>query len=157
MAARYHCPHCQGVTQVREDLSTLDIHTVDDGEVPEVRVTLQDGYQDPDGNWHYEVVFRLPTGEDEEVAAGRRDPNPTRQRDALLARCLQQVGDLEQRRIAALGIRILSDLSMGDRRLIQKAIDKAAPGPDLTREVVCSHCGETYQASLDMRDFFSLA
>ena len=156
MEAHYRCPHCQGVSQVWEDLSTLEVHALEDGEQLEVKVTLQDGYQDPDGNWHYELVFRLPTGEDEEVAAGRRDQNPARQRDALLARCLKQVGDLEPRRIDALGVRIMSDLSMGDRRLIQKALEEAAPGPDLTREVVCNHCGEIYQMPLDMSHFFPL-
>lgn len=157
MDAKYRCPYCQKETLLREDLSTLNIQTIEDGDLPEVRVTLKDGYQDLNGNWHYEFVFRLPTGEDEEVAAGRRDDNPVRQSDALLARCLKQVGDLEQRRINALGVRILSDLSMGDRHFIQKALDEATPGPDLTRNVVCHHCGEAYQTPLDMSHFFSLA
>jgi hypothetical protein len=98
----------------------------------------------------------LPTGEDEEAAGSRRDGNPARQRDALLARCLKQVGDLESRRIQAMGIRILAELSMADRRLIHKALDDAAPGPDLTRQVIYDHCGEEYRATLDMSHFFPL-
>ena len=122
----------------------------------EVRVTLKDGYRDPDGNWQYELVFGLPTGEDEEAAAGRKDNNPSRQRDALLARCLRRVGTLEQRRIQAMGVRILADLSLGDRRLIQKALDEAAPGPNLTRTVTCDGCGEEFRTTLDMSHFFPL-
>ena len=157
MEAHYRCPHCQGSTTVWEDLSLLEVKSLEDGAEPEIQIVLQDGYQDPDGNWQYEFVFGLPTGEDEEAAASRRDNNPARQRDALLARCLKRLGDLEPRRIRVIGPRILADLSMGDRRLIQKAMVEAAPGPDLTREVVCDLCGESYRTTLDMSHFFPLA
>ena len=157
MEARYRCPSCQSWSTVVEDLSALDIHQVEDGVLPEIEVLLQDGYLDPDGNWHYEIVFGLPTGEDEEVAAARQDSNPTRQRDALLARCLKRVGDLEPKRMRAIGVRILADLSMADRRAIQAAMDEQTPGPDLTREVICDRCGEEYRTTLDMSRFFSLA
>jgi hypothetical protein len=122
----------------------------------EIHVTLKDGYQDPDGNRQYDLMFTLPTGEDEEVAAGRRDKNPVRQRDVLLARCLREVGDLEPKRIRALGSLILSDLSMADRRLIQQTMDEQTPGPDLSRYITCNQCGENYHAALDMTFFFPL-
>lgn len=155
--AHYRCPRCQGSMTVWEDLSQLEVRWVEEGALPEIQVLLQDGYRDQDGHWQYDFAFGLPTGEDEEAAASRRDNNPTRQRDALLARCLKRVGDLEPRRIRAMGLRILSDLSMGDRRLIQKAIDDNTPGPDLTRDVICSQCGEAYRTALDMSNFFPLA
>jgi hypothetical protein len=157
MEAHYRCPRCQGVSAVMEDLSALDVRRVEDGETTQLRVTLQDGYRDPDDHWQYEFVFGLPTGEDEEAAGSRKDGNASRQRDALLARCLRQVGSLEPRRIQAMGIRILAELSMADRRRIQKALDEMAPGPDLTRSVVCEHCGEEYRTTLDMSHFFPLA
>jgi hypothetical protein len=157
MEAHYRCPRCQGVTTAIEDLAALEVRRVDDCDTsPEIPVILQDGYRDPDGRWHHELVFGLPTGEDEEAAGSHRDGNPARQRDALLARCLKQVGDLESRRIQAMGIRILAEISMADRRLIQKALDDAAPGPDLTRRVICDHCGEEYRTTLDMNHFFPL-
>jgi hypothetical protein len=157
MEAHYRCSHCQGVTVIMEDLSSIDIRRLEEGKtMPEIRVTLQDGYKDPDGNWQYECVFRLPTGEDEESAGNRQD-NPARQRDALLARCLEQIGDLEARRIRAMGIRILASLSMSDRLLIQKTLEEGALGPDLTRSVYCDQCGREYRTSLDMSHFFPLA
>ena len=39
------------------------------------------------------------------------------------------VGELEPRRIRAIGVRILAGLSMPDRRLIQKTLDAAALAP----------------------------
>lgn len=158
MEARYRCPYCpQAVsTSVLEDLSTLEVKEMDDGDTGNIQVVIRDGYQDPDGNWHYELVFGLPTGADEEVAASRPENNAARQRDALLARCLTKVGELEEKRIRAMGIRILADLSMGDRQLIQQTIDASAPGPDLIRTVQCIQCGEAFRTALDMSRFFSL-
>jgi hypothetical protein len=157
MEAHDRCPRCQGVTAAIQDLAALEVRRVDDCDTsPEIPVILQDGYRNPDGRWQHELVFGLPTGEDEAAAGSRRDGNPARQRDALLARCFKQVGDLESRRIQAMGIRILAELSMADRRLIQKALDDAAPGPDLTRQVICDHCGEEHRTTLDMSHFFPL-
>lgn len=155
MEANYRCS-CSATTTVWEDLSELETRQIDNGSVPEVSITIQDGYHPPNGDWEYELTFDLPTGVDEEASGNRRDHNPTRQRDALLARCLRQVGDLDAKRIRAMGPKILADLSMGDRRLIQRAIDAAAPGPDLTRHVVCEQCGKEYRTTLDMSHFFPL-
>jgi hypothetical protein len=156
MEANYRCPSCSGITTLWEDLSDIEVRTIEDGQVPEVTVTLKDGYAAAKGQWEHTFVFGLPTGEDEEASASRRDNNPSRQRDALLARCLKEVGDLEPKKIRAMGARILADLSMGDRRLIQQAIDEAAPGPDLTHLVSCDHCGREFRAALDMSHFFPL-
>jgi hypothetical protein len=154
---QYRCPHCGNNTLLVEDLSSIEIRQVESGTAMEIPVTIHDGYQSPDNEWYYEMVFRLPNGEDEEAATSRRDPNQSRQRDALLARCLVSVGELEPRRIRAIGVRILADLSMADRRLIQKALDAAAPGPNLVRAIVCDHCGQDFQSTLDMTHFFPLA
>lgn len=157
MEANYRCPcSASANTTIWEDLSDLDVRRIDNGSVPEVKVTIEDGYQSSNGDWEYDFVFDLPTGKDEEASGNRRDNNPARQRDALLARCLKQVGDLEPKKIRAIGPKILADLSMSDRRLIQKAIDEAAPGPDLTRHVVCDECGKEYRTTLDMSHFFPL-
>ena len=156
MHARYTCPRCQQVTAVVEDLATIDVRRIDEDFDFEVTVELVDGYRDPDGEIQRELVFGLPTGADEEAAGALRDANPARQRDVLLARCLLRVGELEPRRMRALGPRVLAELSMSDRRLIQAALDAAAPGPDLTRSVVCDHCLEEFRAALDMSHFFPI-
>lgn len=156
LEARYQCPRCGGTTLVLEDLANLEVRTLDELD-DEIHVELRDGFRDTTGEVHRELVFRLPTGEDEEAAAARRDGNAARQRDALLARCLRRVGDLEPRRVEALGPRILAELSMSDRRLIQQAIEDAAPGPNLIRTIVCDSCLEEFQALLDMSRFFAIA
>jgi hypothetical protein len=155
MEARYRCPRCQGTTAVTEDLGDLEVHRLqEDGEAVETLVELADGYRDPEHGCQRELVFGLPTGEDEEAAGAGRDGNASRQRDALLARCLRRVGDLEPRRVRALGPRVLAELSMADRRRVQRTLDAAAPGPDLTRTIDCAHCGHEFRAALDMSQFF---
>jgi hypothetical protein len=159
MASRYRCPLCQYTTTLVDDLGEIEVRRVDDddGDAPEVTVRLVDGYHDPDGIDQEELVFGLPTGADEEAVSSSHDGNAARQRDALLARCLRRVGTLEPRRVNALGARVLSDLTLSDRRLIQRALDAAAPGPDLTRVIECVNCGETFRSTLDMTDFFAIA
>jgi hypothetical protein len=155
LEARYRCPGCGATTNVVEHLGELPVRALDDVDA-EIEVVLVDGYRDADGHVHRELVFGLPTGEDEEVAAAGREDNPARQRDALLTRCLRRVGELEERRMRAAGTRVLSDLSMTDRRLVQRALDDGAPGPDLTRQVICDSCLDEFRAALDMSRFFVL-
>ncbi len=155
MEAHYRCPRCQGGTIVLEDLGTTEVRDQDAGG-GDIHVLLEDGFTDNDGQCHRELVFALPTGEDEEATGARRDANPSRQRDALLARCLRRVGELEDRRVRALGVRLLAELSMSDRQLIRRTLDSQAPGPDLTRTVICEHCDEEFRTTLDMSHFFPL-
>jgi hypothetical protein len=158
LEAHYRCPRCQHTNDVPENLAELETREAPDepGEL-EIVVQLADGYQDTDGRFHFDLAFRYPTGEDEEAAAGRRDANASRQRDVLLSRCLLRVGDMEPRRIAAIGTRIFASLSMADRRTIQRALDNDAPGTSLVRSIVCDGCGEEFRTTLDMSHFFPLA
>ena len=63
---------------------------------------------------------------------------------------------MPQHRLEALGSRILSDLTLTDRRLIDKALNDAAPGVDLMRELDLSRCGAEIRANLDMTHFLAL-
>ena len=158
MEARYRCPACGGWTTLVENLDEVEVRTVDEGGAQaEIEVELVDGWRDTDGSIHREMVFALPTGEDEEAAGSGREDNAARQRDALLTRCLRRVGEVEPRRVRAIGTKVLADLSMTDRRLVQAALDDHAPGPDLTKHVVCDHCFEEFRTVLDMSRFFALA
>ena len=157
MEAIYRCPRCQAVNSVMEDLSTIESKRLGDAEDPRpIVVKLRDGYRDPDGQWHHDLTFRLPSGEDEEAAGARRDANPARQRDTILARCLTEVGTLVPHRVEALGVRILAELSMGDRQLIHRTLDEHALGPNLSRHMECQSCGTPFKATLDMSNFFPL-
>ncbi len=119
-------------------------------------VELEDGYEDKGGELYTTMVFRLPTGADEEKTAGIVKDNPSRGMNALLTRCLQSLGDMPSNRRESLGTKLMSDLTMGDRARIEKAFRQNTPGVNLTREVECESCGHRFQTSLDLTSFFSL-
>ncbi len=157
LQARYTCPECNESVQVLENLDELPVRAVTDSESPDdIVVALEDGYFDKDGQIHKALRLRLPTGADESAVAPQIRQNVSLGKNALLARCLKSLGDLPKHRLEAIGPKILADLTLTDRRLIDKALNQAAPGVDLIRHIDCPNCGVAFKANLDMTHFLSL-
>ncbi len=158
LESSYTCPSCSEQLHVNEDLDDLPVTVVPDGEEQgDVLVELVDGYVDKEGNVHTALALRLPTGADEEAVASQMRENPSLGKNALLARCIRSLGEMPRHRLEALGPRIMSDLTMTDRRLIDQALNDAAPGVDLVRRQECPACGREFSASLDLSNFLALA
>ena len=156
LAANYTCPVCGEINHVLENLEELPVSRVNGSGPPEIVVELEDGYEDKGGEFYTTMVFRLPTGADEEKTADIVKDNPSRGMNALLTRCLQSLDDIPSNRREALGTKLMSDLTMGDRARIEKAFRQDTPGVNLTREVECESCGHRFQTSLDLTSFFLL-
>lgn len=157
LPARYTCPTCNETLQVTEDLDELPVRTLLDGESPEdVAVELEDGYIDKDGSVHKALRLRLPTGADEAAVAPQMRQNASLGKNALLARCLKSLGELPKHRLEAIGSKIMADLTLSDRRMIDRALNQSAPGVDLIRELICNHCGGSFKTNLDMTHFLSV-
>jgi hypothetical protein len=77
-------------------------------------------------------------------------------KNALLARCMKSLGDVPQHRLNAIGPKLLAELTMTDRRLIDRALNSAAPGVDLIRSLECPACGHEFKSSLDLSHFLAL-
>jgi len=153
----YTCPSCGESMRLTEDLDELPIRNQPDGESAEdVPVALEDGFADRDGQVHTTLMLRLPTGADEEAVSSQMRQNASLGKNALLARCLKSLGDIPKHRLEAMGPRILAELTMTDRRLIDRALNQAAPGVDLVREIECPHCGHVFKSMLDMSHFLAL-
>ena len=158
LEAAYSCPSCGHRFELTEELDELPLQSLADGEQPEdIVVELEDGYVDRDGTVHTAMTFRLARGDDESAVAPQMRKNASLGKNALLARCLRSLGDLPQHRLEALGPKILADLTLTDRRRIDRAFNDGAPGVDLIRELDCPSCGGTFKASLDMTHFLALA
>ncbi|MEU4520024.1 hypothetical protein AB0F52_15175 [Amycolatopsis sp. NPDC024027] len=156
LAASYTCPACAEHFEVAEDLDALPTRSLADGELPEdIVLELDDGYVDRDGSVHTAMTLRLARGADESAAAPQLRKNPSLGKNSLLARCLRSLGDLPQHRLEALGPKILADLTLTDRRQIDRAFNDGAPGVDLIRELDCPACGHGLRASLDMTNFLA--
>jgi hypothetical protein len=158
LEATYTCPGCGESIPMLENLDELPVKMVPEGEEQqEVAIELEDGYIDREGQIHTALTMRLPTGSDEEAVAPQMRENASLGKNALLARCVKSLGEVPAHRLEALGPRIMSELTMTDRRLIDKALNDAAPGVDLVRELECPRCAKTFSASLDLSNFLALA
>jgi hypothetical protein len=157
LEATYTCPACGEALRVTEDLDELPVRSLGDGSSPEeIAIELEDGYVDKEGNLHTALILRLPTGDDEEAVAPQMRQNASLGKNALLARCIKSLGDVPRYRLDAMGSKILADLTMTDRRLIDRALNSAAPGIDLVREIECAGCGHVFKSTLDMSHFLAL-
>jgi hypothetical protein len=157
LEANYSCPSCGEGLAMTENLDDLPVRMVPDGEeVQELTVELEDGYVDREGEVHTALTLRLPTGADEEAVASQMRDNASLGKNALLARCVKSLGEVPVHRLEALGPRIMSELTMTDRRLVDKALNDAAPGIDLVRELECPRCAKTFPSSLDLTNFLAL-
>ena len=157
LEASYTCPACGEALHVVEDLDDLPVRTTPDGEtIEDVSLELADGYVDRDGQVHTAMRLRLPVGADEEAVAPQMRQNASEGKNALLSRCMRSLGDVPQHRLEALGPRILADLTLTDRRMIDRALNESAPGVDLVRTIECTQCGHSFRSTLDLSHFLAL-
>jgi len=157
LQATYKCPSCGHSHETTEDLETLPVRRIgEDESAGEIRIRLEDGYIDAQGVAHHAMVMRLPTGADESAVAPQMRKNASLGKNALLARCMKSLGDVPQHRLNAIGPKLLAELTMTDRRLIDRAMNSAAPGVDLIRSIECPACGHEFKASLDLSHFLAL-
>lgn len=155
MPAVYTCPGCGSRVPVAEDLGALPVRRLAEGEdLPEIRLTLEDGYTDRRGVRHTELTLTLPRGVDEEFVAPMVARDPLKAQDALLLRCIRRFGDLPRSALEAYGVKILRDLTLGDRRRLQACLNDRTPGVDFMRTVSCGACGASFSGVLDVSHFF---
>jgi hypothetical protein len=152
----YVCPACRQAIQAVEHLDDLTIRRLGDEErLDPVTVELEDGYEDRRGITHREVVLGFPKGVDEAFVASLAERDMSQARDVLLLRCVKRFGTLPQAELEAYGVKILQDLTLGDRHRLHGALN-AAPGVDLVRTLACPACSAAFQVTVDVSDFFVL-
>ncbi len=157
LPSSYLCLRCGSEVAVVEDLGQLEVRRLADGETPaQIELTLEDGYVDRRGEQHRRLTLSLPRGVDEEFVAPMVDKDPRKAQDALVLRCVRRFGTLPGAELEAYGVKILRDLTMGDRQRLQRALDGGAPGVRFERTVRCGGCGGSFQGVMDVTNFFVL-
>ena len=155
MSTSYQCPRCNYAVSVLEDLDKLGVKSMHDGEILQpIDLTLEDGYIDRKGSRHSEIEVTLPNGEDEEFISQYLEDDPLNAEEIMMLRCIQKFGDLPKAEIEAYGQKILRDLTLGDRRKLQKAFISNTPGVDFQRNIQCDSCGAQFSGILDVSNFF---
>lgn len=93
------------------------------------------------------VCFRLPTGADQELLSPLLARNEAEALTALLSRCVEQIN------AAAADPEVVQRLSPAARLEIERAMQAAAPGVELTMDAKCPHCQRSFAAPFDVQDF----
>lgn len=158
MRALYRCPQCRSDLYWIEDLSRIEVRRLGSNEeLRDVQVSLDDGYLDRRGIRQTEVSLGLTRGLDEELIAPEYEKDSLLGQDVLLLRCIKRFGSLPTAELEAYGIKILRDLTMGDRQALYRALDDQPLGVDLQRDIRCEHCGARFREKLNADDFFFAA
>lgn len=154
LRAHYLCPSCGRDVPRIENLDDLAIRRLADDEALEpVTLELEDGFEDRKGTLHRDVTLTPPRGTDEAFVASLAERDLPQARDALLLRCIRKFGTLPRAELEAYGVKILRELTLGDRRMLHDALN-AAPGVDFLRSLNCPHCAAAFEAVMDVSDFF---
>jgi hypothetical protein len=158
LRASYRCPRCGSDVSVVEDLSQLPVRRLDEGQtLADITLELEDGYVDREGTLHTELTLTLPRGVDEEFVSPMAARDPLKAQDALVLRCIKRFGTLPQAALEAYGVKILRDLTLGDRQRLHQALNGQMPGVDFRRSVRCGGCGTVFEGVLDVSGFFTLS
>lgn len=153
----YRCPVCHSQVAVLEDLGQLEIQRLPEGEAPaDISLQLEDGYVDRKGTMHDALCLRLPRGVDEEFVSPMAGKDPLKAQDALLLRCILSFGTLSKAELEAYGVKILRELTMGDRLRLQQALNGQTAGVNFQRTVSCGQCGLIFSGVMDISSFFVL-
>jgi DNA-directed RNA polymerase subunit RPC12/RpoP len=155
LPAWYSCPRCGAEVSLDQDLGAVPVRRLAEDQTPtDLIIHLADGYLDREGKSHYEVVLSMPRGVDEEFVSTLAETDPLRAQDVLLLRCIRRFGSLPAAALEAYGIKVLRDLTMGDRRLLFEGVNSQMPGVDFRYPVRCAECGNSFQGVMDVSGFF---
>jgi len=154
----YTCPRCVGEFTLMADLSQVTVRRLEPEQTfGDIELTLEDGYVDRQGTAHTQLTLTLPRGDDEEFVAPMIDKDPLKAQDALLLRCIKQFGTLRKAELEAYGIKILRDLTLGDRQRLLNAFNGEVPGVEFYHAITCPNCSMHFESNMDLANFFVLS
>ncbi|MBP1468091.1 hypothetical protein EYB53_020425 [Candidatus Chloroploca sp. M-50] len=122
---------------------------VDPGPTYRFQLSAEAALYDEQGVAHRDVVFRLPTGGDQEFAAALALQDGEQALMQLMSRCIRSIGDLHQPDAALLG-----GLSPLARTELDQAMEAVTPRVDLNIAGLCPECGREFVQPFDMQEFF---
>ena len=158
LRASYLCPRCGSDVSVMEDLGQIEVRRLEEGQtLADIPLELEDGYLDREGTLHTELALTLPRGIDEEFVSPMAAKDPLKAQDALILRCIKRFGTLPKAALEAYGVKILRDLTMGDRQRLHQALNGQMPGVNFQRSLRCGGCGTTFEGVMDVSNFFTLS
>ncbi|MEZ4727613.1 MAG: DUF6760 family protein [Caldilineaceae bacterium] len=149
--ATIHCPWSDCCKPVDIDFSLHDIVVTEAAELaPTYALQLSDAaaYRDETGKPHQHVVFRLPTGADQEHIAPLVLQDEQRAFLCLLNRCIQSMDEAP-----VANQECATWLSPTAQAEIEQAMAQVSPQVDLTLSGLCPECGRAFTQPFDIQAF----
>lgn len=142
---QHKCPECGA------KLNT--VLTIDELEVKpflgatEIPFELSKGYRDRKGVVHKTGILRLSKGKDREILAPMAQKNISRATTALLTRLCKFDDGM------TMTDEVMANLTVRDRDYLSNLLEENTFGYNLTVEVECDQCGETFNGNLNAVNF----
>ena len=142
---QHTCPNCKAKLRTVLGVDELDIVPFKGSIV--VPFTLSRGYKDKKGEVHKEGKMRLANGLDREILTPLAKKNLARANTVLLTRlCKFNDGTY-------IDEDVMAGLTIKDREYLNELLNENAFGYDLSVDVSCDQCGETFRGSLNVVNF----
>ena len=96
-----------------------------------------------------EIIFRLPSGEDQEVVSPLLSQNEAMALTTLLSRCVIQIGDMDHP-----GPEAMANLPSLTRMEIERHMESTAPKIQMEMDAGCPECGRQFIIPFDPQAIF---
>lgn len=150
---RGHCRDCDEPYEEEILLSEREVRTWLDKDPCELSFELPKGYVETKSKKevaiHKKGVLRFPRGRDQENLIPLAKDNQARAMSAMFAACITKLGEL-----SGIDQHIATKLKSSDRRYLFGLIREKMPGLKQWEDVICSNCGRTIEALVDLSRFF---
>lgn len=142
---QHTCPNCKAKLNTVLSVDELEIVPFKGSTV--IPFTLSKGFKDKKGEVHREGTMRLANGRDREILTPLAKKNLARANTVLLTRlCKFNDG-------AYIDEDVMASLTVKDREYLNELLNDNVFGYDLSVDVECDQCGETFRGSLNMVNF----
>jgi len=138
-------PNCRAKLNTVLSIDELEIKPFNGEEV--IPFTLSKGYRDRKGEVHTEGTMRLCTGLDREILTPLARKNLARANTVLLTRLCKFTDGLR------VDEDVMASLNVRDREYLNTLLNENVFGYDLSVEVECDQCGETFRGVLSAVNF----
>jgi hypothetical protein len=150
--ATVQCPWEACQAKVDIDFSLYDIpvrESAEKGPLYTRELSLEAACSNEPGELNREVMFRLPTSEDQEGLSQVIEEDEAEALVLLLTRCICRLGSWHDP-----GPAVIHRLSPLARAEIARHMEEAAPQVDLTLEAHCPECEHAFAVPFDLLGFF---
>jgi len=143
-------PDCRSKIDIDFSLEEVPIKASEDkGPLYSLTLSKKAALKSNNGELLRDVIFRLPTGNDQKMLAPLVYENEALALTRLLEHCVQKIGDIEHPEPD-----VIERLSPKARMEIEKHMEAVAPKVELTVETDCPECEREIKIPFELQQFF---